>query len=116
MNATAFLGFAVLVVIGITFLALLLEFLDPERPARREARKRIPEGIPVAGPGPALVAAFFAKPHERGMLPASAGFDEDLFAFLQHHVKTEQALVAEFVHLPSIDSLYRQARPPLTMH
>lgn len=39
---------------------------------------------------------------------------ENLFAFVQSQIWAEQAVVSEFVHLPSIDSLYRQARPALT--
>jgi hypothetical protein len=117
MEATAFLGFALMVVIGITFLALLLEFLDPERrPASQPEPTRIPESVRVAGPDPVLLPAFFAKPIASQVPSAALGFDDGLFAFLQHHVKTEQAMVAEFVHLPSIDNLYRQARAPLTMH
>jgi hypothetical protein len=106
-----------MVVVGITFLALLLEFLDPERrPASRPLATRVPEGVRVAGPSPILAPAFFARPLQSEMPSATLGFDDGLFAFLQHHVKTEQAMVAEFVHLPSIDNLYRQARAPLTMH
>ena len=117
MDATAFLGFVLTVVIGITFLALLLEFLDPERqPASQKEGKRIPEGVRAFGSSPAMVPAFFAKPLASQVPSATLGFDDGLFAFLQHHVKTEQAMVAEFVHLPSIDNLYRQPRAPLTMH
>jgi hypothetical protein len=41
-------------------------------------------------------------------------FDDALLAMLQNHVKAERAVVSEFVHFPSIDSLY--ARPSPTMH
>jgi len=120
MEATTFFGFVLTVFIGISFLALLLEFLDPERqPASDRAGKRIPEGVraPASSPAiPAMMPAFFAKPLASQVPSATFGSDEGLFAFLQHHVKTEQAMVAEFVHLPSIDNLYRQARTPLTMN
>jgi hypothetical protein len=42
-------------------------------------------------------------------------FDDGLVTRLENHVRVEQALVAPFVHQPSIDNLYRQpaaARPP----
>ena len=117
MEATTFLGFVVTAVIGFTFLALLLEFLDPERqPASLKKEKRIPEGARAPGSSPALMPAFFAKQLATQVPSATLGFDDSLFAFLEHHVKTEQAMVAEFVHLPSVDSLYRQARTPLTMN
>ena len=37
--------------------------------------------------------------------------EDRLFAFIQNHIQAEQALVSEFIHLPSIDNLYRQAGP-----
>ncbi len=40
---------------------------------------------------------------------------ERVFAFVQNQIWSEQAVVSEFVHLPSIDSLYRQTRPALTI-
>ena len=117
MEATTFFGFVLTVVIGITFLVFLLEFLDPERqPASQKAEQRIPEAVRPAVSSPVMVPAFFSTPLASQVPSATLGFDEGLFAFLQHHVKSEQAMVAEFVHLPSIDSLYRQARTPLTMH
>ena len=50
-----------------------------------------------------------ASPGERD------GIDDRLFVFIQNHIWAEQAVVREFIHLPSIDSLYRQGRPTLTM-
>lgn len=35
--------------------------------------------------------------------------DERLFGFIQNRVWAEQAVVSEFIHLPSIDTLYREA-------
>jgi hypothetical protein len=117
MDAMTFLGFVATVVIGFAIMALLLEFLNPERrPAVREEAKRIPDVVRTAGSSPIAVAGFFARPLSTHLPSATIAFDDGLFAQLQHHVKTEHAMVAEFVHLPSIDSLYRQARTPLTMH
>ncbi len=47
---------------------------------------------------------------------ARDAFDDRLFAFLQNHIRAEQDVVAEFVHLPSIESLYRPTRPTASMH
>jgi len=38
-------------------------------------------------------------------------FEDRLFVFVQNYIQAEQDVVTEFVHLPSIDSLYRPARP-----
>ena len=117
MAGTTFLGFILTVGIGISFLALLLKWLDPERQiVAQEEMRQVPQGVRAAESMAAAVPAFFARAHA-GQTPSSMlTFDERLFAFLENHVKAEQAMVSEFVHLPSIDSLYREARPSFTMN
>jgi len=116
MAATTFLGFILTVVIGMGFLALLLEGLDSERIVAQEKTRRIPDGVRAAESMAAAVPAFFTRTHASQQPSSMLAFDERLFAFLQNHVKAEQAMANEFVHLPSIDSLYRQAQPSLTMN
>ncbi len=67
-------------------------------------------------PLPAESAAH-GHPHAAdASLGAREAFDDRLFAFLQNHIRAEQDVVTEFVHLPSIDSLYRPTRSTLSMH
>ena len=39
-----------------------------------------------------------------------------LFEKIHQHVKAEQALVSDFLHYPSVHSLYRQAPPQIRAH
>lgn len=113
MDGMTFLGFVLMVAAGISVLALTLGLLDPERATAMEA-KRPATGARAAESMTAAIPAFFAKP-QSGQLPSTTlGFDDALLALLQNHVKAERAMVHEFVHFPSVDSLY--ARPSLTMH
>jgi hypothetical protein len=47
--------------------------------------------------------------------PAVA-FDEALLTRLAEHVRAEHAVVAQFVHFPSVESLYRQSDSSLHVH
>jgi hypothetical protein len=117
MEASTFLGFIGIVGVGIGFLVLLMTWLDPERPvAVKETVVQAPAGARVAESMAAAVPAFFARPHAGHAVSAILVSDEGLFAVLQSHVRAEQAIVREFVHLPSVDSLYRQAQPSLTLN
>ena len=113
MEGMTFLGFIVIVAVGIGVPAVVLELLSPvrQRPAR-EAPGASAHTQP-AETAVAAIPAFFARP-ARELRPMALGFDESMLAFLQNHVKAERAIANEFVHYPSVDSLY--ARPSLTMH
>lgn len=113
MDGTTFLGFVLLVAVGISVLALTLGLLSPTRETAMEA-KRPSTGVLAAESLAASIPAFFAKPQSAQLPLATLMFDDALLAFLQNHVKAERAVVNEFVHFPSIDSLY--ARQSLTMH
>jgi hypothetical protein len=75
-----------------------------------------PESVPAAVSVATAIPAFFARQHATLAPSSMLTFDEGLFAFLQNHVKAEQAMVSEFVRLPSVDTLYRQSQPSLTMN
>lgn len=43
-------------------------------------------------------------------------FDDALLARLERHVRAEQAVVSQFVHYPSVDSLYSHSGASLRAH
>lgn len=113
MDAMRFLGFIGIVLAGGVMMAFILELLNSERyDARKERRVEVEPAVRSV----ATLPAFFAKPQTNDRPPASPGFDEALIAFLEEHVRAEQAMVTKFVHFPSLDSLYRQAKPSATVH
>lgn len=113
MDGMTFLGFVLIVAAGISVLAFTLRLLDPERATAMEA-KRMTTGVLAAKSMTAAIPTFFAKPQSDRLPSTTLGFDDALLALLQNHVKAERAMVHEFVHFPSVDSLY--ARQSLTMH
>jgi hypothetical protein len=115
MDAMTFYGFMGVVAAAGAIFWLCMALTDPSRFAVQEEQKRAVPVQPVVQ-SVAAVPAFFAKLPVNEPLPAIAGFDEGLLAFLENHVKAEQAMVTNFVHFPSVDSLYRPARPSPTMH
>jgi hypothetical protein len=115
MDGMTFLGFVLIVAAGIVVPAVALELLSPmrQRPVVREA-ERASMRLPAAESMAASIPAFFARPQSDQRLRPTLGFDDAMLALLQDHVKAERAVVNEFVHFPSVDSLY--ARTSLTMH
>jgi len=112
MDAMQFFGFVGITVTGFVMLAVILELLDTERfGARGERRDEVEPAVRSV----ATLPAFFVGRAESPP-PARAEFNDALIAFLEEHVRTERAIVNTFVHLPSLDSLYRQAPPFPTMH
>lgn len=114
MDALRLLGFIGIVLAGGVMMAFILELLNTERvDAQRERRLEVE--LPARSV-PAL-AAFFAKPQAGAPAQPVTGIDEALIAFIEEHVKAEQAMATTFVHFPSLDSLYRQAKSSSpTMH
>lgn len=110
MEAMIALALVMGVVFGGMMLALVTGYLDSEkaRAAERQQHDRVARAAEA-------IPSFFAR-SDRGERPALSGFDEMLLARLESHVREEQALVNEFVHYPSIDSLYRQGPQALRMH
>jgi hypothetical protein len=113
MEAMIAFGLVLGFLVGGMMLALVMGYLSTEE-ARAGEKERHP-GQVVLGGGEAI-ASFFAK-SDRSELPSeTTELDEMLLARLESHVREEQALVSEFVHYPSIDSLYRRGPQALRMH
>ena len=53
------------------------------------------------------VPGFFASA-DGAATPTPSVFNEAMVNQLEHHVRLEQAVVAQFVHQPSVDNLYRR--------
>jgi hypothetical protein len=63
-----------------------------------------------------MIPSFFAKVENHNFPGPISALDEALLARLEQHVKAEHATVAQFVHFPSVDSLYRQSGSSLHVH
>ena len=94
-------------------MAFILEFLNTERDDAREKRW---VGVEPGVRSVAELPAFFAKRQTNEHPPVRPVSDDALIAFLEAHMRAEHAMVAKFVHLPSLDSLYRPAKPSPTLH
>jgi hypothetical protein len=113
MDAMRFLGFIGIVLAGGVMMAFILELLNTERYDVREKR---PVEADAAIRSIAELPAFFAKLETIEHQSARPMSDDALIAFLEAHVRAEHAIVTSFVHLPSVDSLYRQAKSSPTLH
>lgn len=114
MEATIAFGLVLGFLFGGMMLALVMGYLSTEQARAKEEeeaqRHRLVVRTAEAIPG------FFAKPAHDERPSEIPGFDDALLARLESHVREEQALVSQFVHYPSIDSLYRKAPQSLRMH
>lgn len=111
MEAMIAFGLVLGFLVGGMMLALVMGYRSTEEARAREQAQRHGQVVRAAQ----AIPSFFAK-SDRGELPGLQGFDEVLLGRLETHVREEQALVSEFVHYPSIHSLYRQAPQSLRMH
>lgn len=111
MEATIVFGLVLAFLVGGIMLALVMAYLSTEEARAREQGQRHGQVVRAAE----AIPGFFAK-SDQGELPGMPGFDEMLLARLESHVRQEQALVSEFVHYPSINSLYRQTPQSLRAH
>jgi hypothetical protein len=95
-------------------LMLAVGYLNTEKERAQQAKVHEAE---AARRAEAVVAApgFFAPSPELAP-PVSFVFDDALVNRLETHVRLEQALVAQFVHHPSIDNLYRKPGTPIHVH
>lgn len=112
MEATIVLVLLFTLLVGGMMLALTMGYRSIEesraqQAARPAAAVRIPHAV--------MVPSFFAKVEDR-TVPPNTAFDEALLAQLERYVKAEHAIVAQFVHLPSVDSLYHQSGSSLQVH
>ena len=63
------------------------------------------------------VPSFFATANSAAhAIGPSVTFEELLLSRLEQHVQAEHARVAEFVHFPSMDRLYRESESMLHVH
>ncbi len=115
MDAMRFLGFIAIVMASGVIMAIVWQFLNTERGAELEARQRRVE-VESRVQSVAMLPAFFATLQTREHPLGDPKFDDTVIAFLESHVRAEQAMVSKFVHLPSVDSLYRRTQSPRTMH
>ena len=111
MEAMVAFGLVLGFLVGGMMLALAMGYRSTEEARAREQEQRHGQVVRAVE----AVPSFFAKP-DLGALPGLHGFDDFLLGRLESHVREEQAIVSEFVHDPSIHSLYRQAPPSLRMH
>lgn len=95
-------------------LMLAMGYQDTEQKRAVQAKARQAEAIQQAA---AMVAlpGFFAPP-QTAQPPTMIAFDDALVNRLEHHIRLEQVLVAQFVHHPSLDNLYRHPTTPVHMH
>ena len=98
--------------VGGMMLALVMGYRDIE-----ESRAQETAGSARAhAPSVVTIPSFFLKADYRSAPTAPVAFDEALFARLEQHVKAEHERVADFVHFPSIDRLYRESDSRLHVH
>lgn len=114
MEATIVLVLFFTFLVGGMTLALAMGYrsIEASRIEQRPERhvQPAPVAYVVAGHG------FFESAADR--MPASPAitFDDALLAQLERHVRAEQAVVSQFVHFPSVDSLYSSSGTSLRAH
>ncbi len=99
--------------VGITLL-LALGYVDTEKERARQAAAR-EAGTAMPAAAMAAEPRFFASAQAVSAPPAVV-FDDALVGKLEDHLRVEQALLAQFVHNPSIDNLYRQTGAAVHVH
>lgn len=115
MDTMTFLGFLAITVTGLVGLGVILKLLETDATPVRAEDARGAKAEPAVRSVAALPGFFARVPSDRGV-PAAIGFDDELVAMLEAHVKRERAIAAKFVHLPSVDSLYHQGQLSPFMH
>lgn len=100
----------VVVVVAVLFggmvLMLAMGYQNSETERARQAKARQADAAARAS-AIVSVPGFFAAA-DGAVTPSSAGFSQAMVSQLEHHVRLEQAVVAQFVHQPSVDNLYRR--------
>jgi hypothetical protein len=101
----------VVVVVAVLFggmvLMLAMGYQSSEAERARQARAR--QAAAAARASAIAVAPSYFAPADGAVAPSQPVFSEAMVNRLEHHVRLEQAVVAQFVHQPSIDNLYRRA-------
>ncbi len=114
MEATIVLVLFLTFLVGGMVLALAMGYrsIEESRIAQRPERHvpAAPVAYVVAGHG------FFEKAANGVPVSPAITFDDALLAQLEQHVRAEQAVVSQFVHFPSVDSLYSSSGTSLRTH
>ncbi len=109
---------ALVLVLGSLFVGMTLlltaGYLNTEKERTEQAKARDAEAA-LSAATMAAEPRFFA-PSQDVASPPPFVFDDALVVRLEDHVRLEQELVAQFVHHPSIDNLYRQTGTPVHVH
>jgi hypothetical protein len=113
MEGTLVLVVVLTFLVGGMMLALVMGYRSIEE-SRAQQAVRPAETLQAADA--MMIPSFFAKVENRNFPGPAIAFDDALLARLEEHVKAEHAMVAQFVHFPSIDSLYRQSGSTLHVH
>lgn len=114
MDATLVLVLVLTFLVGGLMLALTMGYRSIEESRAQEAER--PVMAASRATSVVMIPSFFAKIENRSFPSTAVAFDEALLARLEEHVKAEHATVAQFVHFPSVDSLYRQSGSSLHVH
>ncbi|MEX1129730.1 MAG: hypothetical protein WD227_02345 [Vicinamibacterales bacterium] len=114
MEATIVLVLVFTFLVGGMTLALAMGYrsIEESRSEQRPERhvQPAPAAYVMAGHG------FFERAADRTPAPPAIAFDDALLAQLERHVRAEQAAVSQFVHFPSVDSLYSSSGTSLRVH
>lgn len=114
MEATIVLVLFLTFMVGGVMLALVMGYRSIEESRLEHRLDRQAKVAPVAH----LVASrgFFERAADRIPVSPTITFDDALLAQLERHVRAEQAMVSQFVHFPSVDSLYSSPGTSLRAH
>jgi hypothetical protein len=113
MEATIVLVLFLTFMVGGMMLALVMGYRSIEESRIEHApasHVQPPVVLAVAGRG------FFENTADRVPASPAIAFDDALLAQLEQHVRAEQAMVSQFVHFPSVDSLYSSSGTSLRVH
>lgn len=118
--ATIAIVVAVSLMFGGIVLALVFALQETERQRERQAsareaevRQRVAAIQQAATAG--AVPGFFAPPMAASS-PGTIVFNDALASRLEHDIQEEQAIVTQFVHHPSLSTLYHYPTAPDQLH
>ena len=114
MEATIVLIVFLTFLVGGMMLALVMGYRSIEESRLQQGLEHGAEATQVAE----MIASpgFFARVGDRKSPLPTVTFDDALLAQLEMHVRAEQAMVTQFVHFPSVDSLYSKSGSSLHVH
>ena len=98
----------VVVVVAVLFGGMVLMLAMGYSEAERAQQARARQAAAARASAIVAVPSFFASV-DGAVTPAQTVFNDAMVNKLEHHVRLEQAVVAQFVHQPSVDNLYRRA-------